>query len=535
MILHRTVRCAWWDIRHAWRRKWLWALLVLGLGNLLARLMFGMTDVVPTTRMVLDVVRAEFLPVAAFLVLYGRAVAPVRGGWLLAAQMAAGALCIVGTLTAAGLLAVAYQLGCGHDDLQLTLYASGLYFNLGWPLLHLLALATCLRTVISAWSATVTAASIYLFARLVFEQPLLRFGAPVSPWSDMNGYGPFLAEHLAAGLFWTACSVLLIVAAHVFRRPRRVLRRRLTAHVISTAWAAIVAGAVTGLWLLLNMHPVVATEQAAIGSAPQPTYSRLDLAVDIFPDEHRLTSRGTAIVVNRHDVAIPRIHFMVPHPLSVEALSLTGQLEQRGARFLVYRLNRPLEPQETLRVEFDLSWMPEALPRARLGTGVLANGTFVHTADIVPIIGRHDAAAALVLHTRIGTALDQIAIAPGVLVRRWQEEGRSYFEYHAKQANAVLAPILSGRYAIAKDTWQHTPIEIYHHPAHAPNLDRLATAATAQIANRMDSADAPLRVVEVPDYRWFVDRSWLLGDSEPAATAHAIVDGVLCYSELDSF
>ena len=526
------VVCVLRDIRRALRRWPFWILLVLASGNLLARLTFGLADVVPATRIVLDVIYAEYVPVAALLVLYGRALLPVRDGWRLAAQAAAGTVLIVATMTAAGLLAIVYQLARGHGDLHWGLTAIGLYFNLSWPLLHLLAMATFLHAVTGARLAVLAAGAIYLFARLAFEHPLLRFGAPHSPWSDLNGYGPFLAEHLAAGGFWTAISALLVVAAHVLRRPRRAVRQRLTPNVVSAAWGACVASAVTGLWIVLNANTLHRGDRAAVGSAPQPSYSRLDLALEIYPHERSLISRGIAILVNRHDVAIPRLRFAVPQPMTVHALTLTGQLEQRHARFLVYRLNRPLEPRETLRVEFDLAWAPAALPRDRVGTGVLANGTFVRVADIVPALGQSDAKT-VVFRARVGTALDQIAVAPGVLARRWKEDGRSYFEYHAEQGASSLAPILSARYAIANVEWQQRPIDIYHHPAHAPNLDRLAAAARTYLST--DGSAAPLRVVEVPDYRRFANTTWLLGGTSPIASTHQFVDGMLCYPELDGF
>ena len=505
-------------------------MLALGLGNLLARLTLGLADAAPATRIVLDVIYAEYVPVAALLMLYGRALLPVRDGWRLAAQAAAGTVLTIATLTAAGLLAVVYQLASGPGGLHWGLTASGLYFNLGWPLLHLLAMGTFLHAVTGAKSAVLAAGAIYLFTRLAFEHPLLRFGAPHSPWSDLNGYGPFLAEHLAAGGFWTAISVLLVVAAHVFRRPRRAVQQRLTPNTVSAAWGAGVASAVTGLWIVLNANTLDRVDRPALGSAPQPSYSRLDLTLEIYPDERSLTSRGTAIVVNRHDVAIPRIRFVVPQPMTVHALTLTGQLEQRHGRFLVYRLNRPLEPRETLRVEFDLSWAPDALPRDRVGAGVLANGTLVRVADIVPAIGKSEAKV-VVFRARVGTALDQIAVAPGVLARRWKEDGRSYFEYRAERGVSTLAPIVSARYAITNVEWRQWPIEVYHHPAHAPNLGRLTAAARTYLST--DGPAAPLRVVEIPDYRRFANATWLLGDTSPAAAANQFVDGVLCYSELD--
>ena len=527
-VVIRFVGSVWLDVGRALRRKTFWLLLALGLANLLAGLVFATAGAAAATRIMLDAIRADFLGVAGLLVLYCAGLSRVRGGWRLAAQVVAQASLAFATITVAGLVAIAFQLAGGGNDLQLALYASGLYFNFGWPLLHLLAFAIFLYAVTGTRWATMAAGAVFLLTRFALEHPLLRFGAPTSPWSDMSGYGPFLAEHLAAGAFWTAFSVFLLLAAHVFRPPRRAVRLRLTRNVLANAWAAGAACAVAGLWLLLNASAAGMMPQHGPTNSPQPTYSRLDFAVDIFPETRSLTSRGTAIVVNRHDVAISRLRFTVPYPLAVRALVLTGELEKRDERYLVYRLNRPLEPKETLRIEFDLMWQPTALPRERLGTGVLDNGTLVHMADILPTIGEHDAGA-LVLRVRIGTALNQIAVAPGVLARRWREEGRrSYFEYHAEHGASLQAPIVSARYVAARREWQGTVVEIYHRHAHSPNLDQLLVEVGQPVL-----AETPLRIVEVPDYQRRPDRPWLLGRMAPGAPTR-IVDGVLCYSELDA-
>jgi aminopeptidase N len=107
----------------------------------------------------------------------------------------------------------------------------------------------------------------------------------------------------------------------------------------------------------------------------------------------------------------------------------------------------------------------------------------------------------------VGTEADQIAIAPGYLRREWTEGGRRHFRY------AMDAPIVnfyafqSGRYAVAKDRWNDVAIEIYYHPGHEYNLDRMIAATKAGLdyftASFGPYQHKQFRIIEFPRYRTF--------------------------------
>ena len=48
--------------------------------------------------------------------------------------------------------------------------------------------------------------------------------------------------------------------------------------------------------------------------------------------------------------------------------------------------------------------------------------------------------------TVISTSPDQIAIAPGSLMREWRQDGRRYFEYKLDHSALALMSFLSARY-----------------------------------------------------------------------------------------
>ncbi len=528
-------------------------LLTLGLANLAVGLIVGLWDVVPTTRIVLDVVDANFgLAAAAIAIICAAHGVPARRGVRLASRVTAVALATFASLTVAGVLAIAFQLARGQTHLQLPLYAHGLYFNLGWQVLHLAALTVAVQALVGSsstrgrWFAVMATVFLWLASNLAFEHPLLRFGAPNGPWSDLVGYGPYLAWQIAAGVYWSAFCVLLLVIAHVVSRKGKPLRSRLTANGLATAWSAVVVAFVTGGWIVVNAGPDagektrVPAEQASL---VQPEYSRLDLRVDIFPEERGVLSSGTAIVVNRHEVDIPTIHFTIPSALDVGSISLTGELAERGPRYRRYRLNRPLEPGETLLVEFRASLIAGGRPRPDRPPRLSANGTFLYTTDLMPLVGDVPSATNLVaFRARISTTLDQIAVAPGELTRNWREEGRAYFEYQSERPIPLLASIHAGRYAVAHAQWRGVAIEAYYHPGHRAAVPMLLDAAKHELLRHAPAEFSRFRVVEVPDFEPFVRRTQILAFGPIPSAAKAVAHrhrlsptGVLPYSEVAAF
>ena len=509
------------------------ALLAFGLGNLLAGLVLG-TGEVASTRLVLEATHANFAPFGWALIVCASVVTG-RADWKPLAS--AGVLCGVafGALTVAGLLGVGFQTVQG-GVIEPGLYLHGLYFNLGWPALHLAGMAACMQGAARRrWLAAAILGAGYLGLNVVFDHPLLAPGTLVIPWSQMNGYGPFLGPHLAVGVFWTAVTALALLGVSAWRR-KRVEQGRAAA-----AWIAVVTAALCAAWHLQQAPPDPPAIAEGAAHGPQPTYTRLDLVVDMDVAAHRLRSRGTAVVVNPHDRAIPVLHFGFHPAAAIRQLRLTGtRLQTPSPHCQSYRLNRPLAPKETLKITFDIARTEHRFdPRQQL----LANGASVRLADLVPLPGCHrtalDAATATRLRLRVGTSLDQIAIAPGRLTGQWRENGRGFFAYEADAPVPLAATVYSGRYATARTMRGDVAIHVYHHPAHAWRVPAMLAHAERALAGWRAAGGYPYRwlhVVETPDYRPVArPPSFLAFGWRTAASASADVPpartGVLRYSE----
>jgi aminopeptidase N len=112
----------------------------------------------------------------------------------------------------------------------------------------------------------------------------------------------------------------------------------------------------------------------------------------------------------------------------------------------------------------------------------------------------------------VGTAPDQIAVAPGYLTREWTDGGRRWFHYQMDVPMIHFYSIVSARYAVKQDTWQAPDgrtinLEIYHHPSHTWNLDRMMDGMKQSLAYYTEAfgpyQHRQVRILEFPRYAGF--------------------------------
>ena len=97
--------------------------------------------------------------------------------------------------------------------------------------------------------------------------------------------------------------------------------------------------------------------------------------------------------------------------------------------------------------------------------------------------GRRDAGGAerIAFEAIVGTGEGQVAVAPGRLRRTWTENGRRYFHYVTDATIRNDYAFFSAAYAMREARWNDMTIQIFHHPAHAWNVDRMARSVRASL------------------------------------------------------
>ncbi|MFI5109620.1 MAG: ABC transporter permease [Terriglobales bacterium] len=292
---------------------------------------------------------------------------------------------------------------------------------------------------------------------------------------------------------------------------------------------------------------------------PQPRITDITVDVDLYPDRRLAVFRGKEWLENKTGAPIDRIAItlwpedvdVIPRPhIEVRTLGMEGGqtpvIEDRELGFYLYRLSQPLPPHGRIALEFALAYPNPGFVNSNPNGDIVHNGSFV-SASYLPFIGyfqdvqlvddsarrRHrlqkssglpkleDVAARqnnyvatcadwVNFEGTVSTAPDQIAILPGYLQKEWLQDGRRYFHYKAD------APILSGifsvnsaRYAVRRDHWRDVNLEIYYHPGHEFDLDRMMLGMKSTL-DYASAAFSPfqfrqLRIIEFPRYGNFAE------------------------------
>ncbi|MCA9708507.1 MAG: ABC transporter permease subunit [Myxococcales bacterium] len=395
--------------------------------------------------------------------------------------------------------------------------------------------------------------------------------APPTPYSDMNGYGHFLRGAMWYRIYWSLFAMGLVLVANLLwvrgtdtrlRLRLREARRRTTLR--QTVLLAGVAGGVfaTGAFILHNTTVINAyrtqddreaasvryeqTYKATWDGAPQPRVVAADLEVDIFPHEREVSMRGTIDLVNRHDAPIDRLMVTVEPELEIGALGLPDEAllehdEELGVR--IYRLEPALAPGARLAFPFELRFAEPGFRNHGSVTQVVDNGTFFSSA-FVPHFGydkgqelsdpnerrkrglpeRERARPPTDMLARantyitaegdwidfaatVSTSADQIALAPGYLVRQWEEGDRRYFRYEMDAPILDFYAFLSADYEVARDSWNDVAIEVYYHAPHDTNVPRMIEAVKKSLdyftKNFGPYQHRQVRIVEFPRYASF--------------------------------
>jgi hypothetical protein len=276
---------------------------------------------------------------------------------------------------------------------------------------------------------------------------------------------------------------------------------------------------------------------------PQPRVVSVRADVDIFPRERRADIRGSYRLANRSKVPISALHIGVPRRVKILQLDLPPHravLEDRRLGYAIYELTTPLTPGQEITFGFHLEISNPGFVNNDPDNGVVENGTFFHSRQF-PSLGYLDHrelgdpskrrrqglppfirmakiedlraretndlardADWLDFEATVSTDADQIAIAPGHLLREWSEGRRRYFRYKTNGAIPKFFAFLSARYTVRRDSWQGVDIAIFFHPGHEYNVGRMMDAIKKTLRYMTESfspyQDRQVRIAEFPRY-----------------------------------
>lgn len=476
---------------------------------------------------------------------------PTPSGVYFGAKLTALLLVIAVWLIAGVLTLVGFQFASGYPDLELGQYARGAALVAVYPVL-IMVLACFCHVVARGRLAGYGLVLLFIISwdfleEFGYEHHLYRYASlPPTPWSDFNGYGPFLAPFGWYSLYWGCVALMLIGLSILFWRRgtddswrARWAGARARARGSGRALIALgAAGSVAvGSWIFYNTNVLNAYVPSPEAADAQASYERLyrryrglelpritavRADVDIFPERQSLEIRGTYRIRNQSAEPLRDIHVSVPERVRVNRLDLPAHevvLADDELGYGIYRLRTPLEPGEIVELGFDLTVGTRGFVNHGAETALVDNGTYFTKRDFFPVIGydehrqladpderrrrglepvlrflgvddlaarrrtpRAPDADRVDFETTVSTAIDQVAVTSGELQREWVEGGRRYFHYRAEIPITHHFAYVSARYEVTRGEWDGVAIEVYHHPGHSDNAGRMIDAARKSLA-----------------------------------------------------
>ncbi|HET9184037.1 MAG TPA: M1 family aminopeptidase [Candidatus Angelobacter sp.] len=362
-------------------------------------------------------------------------------------------------------------------------------------------------------------------------------GTPNVVHSDFFGDAPYRAAWDWFTLYWLIFSALLAIATVMFwprgrqdrwAGKRRNARLRFSGGWITAAALGLLALSSTGAWIWYNtavlnrlIGPKTQQRRQAeyekqykqYEKMPQPRVRSVKYAIDIYPKTRNMVMRAEQVIQNPYSFPLKEIHFTL-NPNYTTDIDIPGASVSKDDARLYYRIFKfdpPMQPNETRTMHFTVKSKNRGFENSLSTVQLVQNGTFFNN-RVGPVIGYDNGRELTDPNDRrkfglkevdlmpplerdctddcrenylgghsdwvdvdsvVSTSPDQIAIAPGSLVKEWEENGRHYFHYHLDHQSLNFYSFLSARYKVAREDWNGIKLEVYYDPDHAWNVPRM--------------------------------------------------------------
>ena len=429
-------------------------------------------------------------------------------------------------------------------------------------------------------SALFVASDLVIFEVLKAENFLLRYGQlPPFTYSNLNGFGHYGPLLIWYSVYWLLFALILgILTSLLWRRNNetalkfrfRVGMQKLNRRFHWALGILLVLFLATGGYISYNKYILnqytsrnerkriradYEKKYAEYKNAPQPKMVRVDLQVDIFPEQRRADIRGYYVLKNKTDQPISEIYInlsdqYITNQNKLELSSpttLAHQAEEFG--FRIFRLDAPMSPGEEIRLDFDLVAQANGFTENNPKDQLVRKGTYfmltTEGPNYFPLIGY---LPRLELHNRkdrekygllerpinppleeadrsiclfkfdlteyeavISTSGSQTIVSNGSLLNQWTDNNRNYSHYKSEGLMDNEFVFASSEYEVARDEYEGIKIEVYHDKKHPDNIQRMIKGVKRSFdyctKNFCPFPYRFVRIAEIPNYVDFGARS----------------------------
>ncbi|GGG33290.1 M1 family aminopeptidase [Bizionia arctica] len=271
--------------------------------------------------------------------------------------------------------------------------------------------------------------------------------------------------------------------------------------------------------------------------------------IDIFPNKRDIYVKADLTLTNESNHAIDSLHFFNNEGWDTKLNIPNAKPVYKDTTYLytIYKLSPALQPGDTIVMKVDNKYITKGFENGMGQTMIVKNGTFFNNGEVLPTMGYNESyelsdkntrkkyglepkertpkltAELSDLHNRnyltngqsdfinvetfISTVKEQTAIAPGSLIKKWEENSRNYYHYKTDTPSLNFYSFMSADYQIKKRKWKDIDIEVYYDEKHPENVDMMLDAVERSLAYYTENFGPyfhkQCRIIEFPRYASF--------------------------------
>ncbi len=280
----------------------------------------------------------------------------------------------------------------------------------------------------------------------------------------------------------------------------------------------------------------------------QPRITDIKYEIDLFPAERKVIVNVKEWIKNKGTTPIDSVHFTLTRAFKSN-ISIPGAdmvLNDEDHFYRIFRLKKPILPGDSMEININSTYAAKGFENEVSVTTVVENGSFFNNVEILPEIGyqpsnemgdkqkRKDyhlpekermpklerncttncmntyisnSADWVNVETIFSTSADQIAVAPGSLIKQWKQGNRNYFHYQLDHKALNFYSFISAKYAVKRDKWKDVDVEVYYLAEHAWNVDKMIKSMKNSLAYYSEHfgpyQNKQTRIIEFPRYASF--------------------------------
>ena len=281
----------------------------------------------------------------------------------------------------------------------------------------------------------------------------------------------------------------------------------------------------------------------------QPKLTSAVYHIDIYPKDRDVKIKADLSLKNLSGKRIDSLHFTINESWNhkINIANAEQVYNDEGLGYQIFKLRTPLMPNDSIMLSVDAAYLSKGFENGAGNTSIAQNGTFFNNFSILPSFGYNEGVEIqdkhkrkslglpkrlripkleeecsdhchvnylsdglsdwVMVETYISTSSDQVAIAPGSLLKKWEESGRNHYHYKVDHPSQNFYSFISADYEVASKKWNDIDIEIYYDKKHGYNIDHFINAVEKSLEYYSENFGPyyhkQARIIEFPRYSTF--------------------------------